>query len=110
MATTSIIAGTSGIDLETRLERIERMLADLLSGRQHREAYGTDEFAQIVGKAEFTVREWCRHGRIKAEKRACGRGRSKEWIIAHDELERYRAHGLLPLCAQTEINHSQGPI
>jgi Helix-turn-helix domain len=89
-----------GLDLESRLERIERLLADLVSVRQIKDYYGTDEFAQIVGKAEFTCREWCRHGRIKAVKRACGHGRSKEWAIPHDELLRYQNHGLLPFRVQ----------
>src|SRR5262245_24196112 len=88
---------TMSADMDARLERIEHLLADLVAGRTHREAYGTEEFASIVGKAEFTVREWCRNGRIRAEKRACGRGRSQEWFIRHEELDRYRAHGLLPL-------------
>jgi hypothetical protein len=60
-------------------------------------AYSTDEFARLVGRAEYTVREWCRLGRIKANKRVCGRGNSPEWSIPHDELERYRAEGLRPL-------------
>ena len=42
--------------LEERLERIEAMLMDLVH-RQHREWYSTDQFAQLVGKAEFTIRE-----------------------------------------------------
>ncbi len=59
--------------------------------------YSTDEFAQLVGKAEFTVREWCRHGRIKAEKRMSGRGADPAWVISHQELLRYQKEGLLPL-------------
>ena len=58
--------------------------------------YTTEEFAALVGKAEFTTREWCRHGRIRAEKRQSGRGKHCAWVIAHDELLRYRREGLLP--------------
>ncbi len=43
------------------------------------------------------MREWFRLGRIRAEKRPCGRGRSQEWMINHDELTRIRNEGLLPL-------------
>ena len=46
--------------------------------------------------AEFTTREWCRHGRIRAEKRHSGRGKHCDWVIAHDEMLRYRREGLLP--------------
>jgi hypothetical protein len=50
-----------------------------------------------VGKAPFTVREWCRLDRIKAEKRRSGRGAYPQWVISHTELERYQREGLLPL-------------
>jgi hypothetical protein len=58
--------------------------------------YTTEEFAQIVGKAEFTCREWCRHGRIHAAKRKSGRGKSCSWATSHEELLRYQREGLLP--------------
>jgi hypothetical protein len=61
------------------------------------EWYSTDEFARLVAKAEFTVREWCRHGRIKAQKRLSGRGNSPAWVISHEELLRYQREGLLRL-------------
>jgi hypothetical protein len=51
--------------------------------------------ARLVGKAEFTVREWCRLGRVNAEKRASGRGKFCAWVISHTELLRYRRQGLL---------------
>jgi hypothetical protein len=79
-----------------RLERIESALQALVSQRMIKEYYSTAEVAQILGKAEFTVREWCRLGRIWAEKRPCGRGRTKEWMISHEELTRVRNEGLLP--------------
>jgi hypothetical protein len=50
-----------------------------------------------VGKAEFTVREWCRHGRIKAEKRLSGRGAHPSWVVSHVELLRFQREGLLPI-------------
>lgn len=81
--------------INERLERIEESLRLLLMERVVKKYYSTSEVATILGKAEFTVREWCRNCRIRAEKRSCGRGNSKEWMISHDELERIQAEGLL---------------
>ena len=80
-----------------RLHRIEDTLRTLMRQRTIKESYSTAEVAEILGKAEFTVREWCRNGRIWAEKRQCGRGASKEWTISHEELTRIQNDGLLPL-------------
>lgn len=83
-------------DLITRLDRIEQTLELLVKERTIKEYYSTKEVAELLGKAEFTVREWCRNGRIWAEKRPCGRGNSKEWMISYEELTRVRNEGLLP--------------
>lgn len=80
-----------------RLDQIDVKLAELLQQRTAKNWYGTAEFAKLVGKAEFTVREWCRLGRIHAEKRACGRGKSQEWMISQAELTRYQNEGLRPV-------------
>jgi hypothetical protein len=82
---------------EERLERIEAMLVVLTQRQDVSEWYTTQEFAQTVGKAEFTVREYCRLGRLKAEKRQSGRGAHQQWVLSHSEMERYRRHGLLPV-------------
>jgi transposase len=58
--------------------------------------YSTDEVAEILDKAEFTVREWARRGRINAQKRRSGRGRYRSWVISHEELKRIEREGLLP--------------
>ena len=83
--------------VEERLERIEAMLVVLVERQQVREWYSVEEFAQVLGKAEFTVREWCRLRRIQAEKRLSGRGAFPAWCISHQELLRYQREGLLPL-------------
>ena len=85
-----------GPDLTARLDRIEHMLRVLVDRETVRTHYSTEEFAEAVGKAEFTVREWCRLGRIAADKQSSGRGRHCAWAIAHDELLRYRRDGLRP--------------
>ena len=82
--------------VEERLEKIESMLVVLVELQQVREWYTTHEFAGAVGKAEFTVREHCRLGRLRAEKRQSGRGAFPAWVISHDELLRYQREGLLP--------------
>lgn len=89
--------------VEQRLDRIEgvlatfqTMLATLLKREMVRDWYTTEQFAKLVGLAEFTVREHCRHGRLNAEKRRSGRGAYCSWVISHQELQRYQQHGLLP--------------
>jgi hypothetical protein len=82
--------------LYQRLDRIEAALGLLVQQRTIKDWYSTAEIAGIVGKAEFTVREWCRLGRVHAQKRACGRGPTQEWMVSHDELVRIQNHGLLP--------------
>lgn len=79
-----------------RLHRIEQQLEQLLRTKAVKDWYTTAEVAAIVGKAEFTVREWCRLRRVSAEKRPCGRGAAQEWIVSHEELTRLRNEGLLP--------------
>lgn len=83
--------------VEERLEKIESLLVMLVERQQVREWYTTEEFARAVGKAEFTVREWARLGRIRAEKKMSGRGAFASWVVPHAELLRYRKEGLLPI-------------
>ena len=79
-----------------RLERIEALVRQLAGREPTKEWYTTAEAAKHLGKRPFTVREWCRLGRVHAEKSVCGRGFDSEWMIAHEELNRIRNHGLLP--------------
>jgi hypothetical protein len=79
-----------------RLDRIEGLLTSLVDRERVRDFYSVEELAKILGKAEFTCREWCRLGRIRATKKNSGRGKHPAWVICHDELLRYRREGLLP--------------
>ena len=88
--------GTMTATVEDRLARIEQLLASLVEREAVREFYTTDEFARLVGKAEFTCREYCRLGRLRAVKQGSGRGRHRAWVIPHDELLRFRREGLRP--------------
>src|SRR5436190_9531882 len=83
--------------IEDRLAHLETTLDTFCRHQIVQDAYSTEDFAQLIGKAEFTVRQWCRLGRVQADKRPCGRGYSLAWSIPHAELERYRSYGLLPL-------------
>ena len=80
--------------IEARLGAIEELL---VQQRTIKDWYETSEFAERVGKAEFTVREWCRLGRVKGLKKRNGRGLSAEWVVSHEELLRFQREGLLPL-------------
>jgi hypothetical protein len=82
-------------EIEESLGEIKSMLAVLVQRDTVKEYYSTDEFARLVGKAEFTVREWCRLHRVHASKRRSGRGAYPAWAIAHEELLRYQKEGLL---------------
>jgi hypothetical protein len=92
---------TNHPDILARLDRLELCVGEvrdlLVAQRAVKDWYTTAEIAKILDKAEFTVREYCRLGRVRAEKRPCGRGKSQEWIVSHDELTRLRNDGLLPL-------------
>jgi hypothetical protein len=81
--------------LEERLTKIEAMLAVLVGQHSAREWYSVEEFARIVGRAEFTCRQWCRAGRILGQKKNSGRGPHACWVISHAELLRYQREGLL---------------
>ena len=86
----------SDADLDERLTRIEQLLSALVERQQIKDYYQIDEFAKLVGKRPFTVREWARLGRIRAEKRRSGRGASASWVVSHTEWLRYQREGLVP--------------
>ncbi len=83
--------------LEERLVNIEAMLVVLVERQTVKDFYEIEEFARIVRKAPFTTREWCRLGRIRAEKKLSGRGAYARWVVPHAELLRYQREGLLPV-------------
>jgi hypothetical protein len=91
-----------------RLERLETGLAKLFDALDVvrglvaakmvvKEWYSTNEVAQILTRRPYTVREWCRLGRINATRTHAGRGEVEEWRISHQELQRIQNEGLLPL-------------
>ncbi|MFO0807561.1 MAG: helix-turn-helix domain-containing protein [Gemmataceae bacterium] len=86
--------------MQLHLDKLEALLVDiaerLTAPRTDKASYTTGEVAKLLGKRPFTVREWCRLGRVNAFKANCGRGGEVEWRIGHEELERIRNDGLLP--------------
>jgi hypothetical protein len=79
-------------DLRGRLERMESVLTLLVEQRTAKEWYTTADVAKLIGKGEYTVREYCRKGQVDAEKAANGRG----WLISHAALTHLRNFGPTP--------------
>ena len=92
--------------IDERLERIEAALLLLCERHETKAWYSVEEFARLVGRSAFTCREWCRRGRIHADKKQSGRGAHAAWAISHEELERYRREGLL---AESQEQGLPGP-
>lgn len=82
--------------VDEKLEAIGRKLDQLIERESVKDWYSTQEFGDLIGKAEFTIREHCRLGRLNAQKRRSGRGAYPAWVLSHQELLRYRREGLLP--------------
>ena len=82
------------------VEMVTKVHDILVARHTVRDHYDTEQVARILERAHWTVREWCRLGRVNAEKRRTGRGKSFEWVISHAELQRLQREGLLPLRKQ----------
>jgi hypothetical protein len=79
--------------LNTKMDQI----FDKLTGpREDRSCYTVEETAEKIGRRPYTVREWCRSGRINATKRVERRGGAELWSVSAAELTRYRNEGLFP--------------
>lgn len=89
------------------LERLAKLEAAVIaSGAEQEKAqdwYSTAAAAKFLGLAEFTVRNYCRLGRIRGAKKGSGRGKYQSWVVSHAEIERVRREGLLPLCRATTL-------
>lgn len=85
------------MSIDERLDKIEALLLVLVERQQVKDFYEIEDFARIVGRSDFTCREWARLGRIRATKQNSGRGPHARWIVSHAELQRYQKEGLLPI-------------
>jgi hypothetical protein len=107
MATTTTMATTMPatadellagmLQLRAQLDRVEAKLDGVLKSQARKDWYTTAEVAARKVVTEDTIRQECRLGRIRAEKRKSGQGPARPWMILHVELERYLNEGLLPL-------------
>jgi len=89
---------TFPMDLFARMEaKIDNLTDLLVQQKTAKEWYTIVEVAQRLGRAEFTVREWCRLGQCQAEKKKIYRGGKKQWMIHHDEMLRLEEGGPAPL-------------
>jgi Helix-turn-helix domain len=90
--------------IEAQFAEMRSMLAQILGmlaqPMETREWYPVEEVAAMLGKNTYTVREWCRLGRINATKRSERRGGTELWNISAAEIARYKDEGLLPLDLQ----------
>lgn len=89
--------------IETRFVCLETLVREIrektIHGSLIKDYYTTREVARIVDRSPYTVREWCRLGRVRGEKAFSGRGIDEEWRISHAELVRIQNEGLLhPKC------------
>jgi hypothetical protein len=85
------------MNLEERLDHFEQVLQQVLARSTAKSYHTVDEIAVMARRSAFTVREWCRLGRIRAEKAMTRSGASSQWRISQTEYERFCREGLLPI-------------
>src|SRR3954468_18502715 len=79
-------------EMQATLNQIHGMIA---GPKATREWDTVEEVAAMLNKTPYTVREWCREGRINATKRPERRGGAELWSISAAEVARYKDEGLL---------------
>jgi hypothetical protein len=92
------------MSIEEMLRELRAMVLLLVQRETVKDFYEIEEFAKIVGKSCFTCREWCRLGRISADKKLSGRGAYARWVVPHSEILRYQKEGLLPVAKNSFHN------
>ncbi len=84
-------------DVLQRLDRLTSLVESLAKQQTIKPWYSVSEFAALVHKSTYTVRQWCNLGRINAIKSQGRCGPEHEWVISHEELLRLQQHRLLPV-------------
>ncbi len=101
------VAAEHGLALHTVQTSMESLLREvherMVVGSVVKEYYTTQEVARRLGKRPYTVREWCRLGRVHGEKSHSRRGLDDEWRISHAELVRIENEGLLSLTSERAV-------
>jgi hypothetical protein len=95
MSTTLEKPSVDRIDqIDAKLDRVLDLLRDRSEVRQH---FSVEECAPKLNKSAYTIREWCRMGRINAFKCNDKRGDSAAWRVSAEEISRILDFGLLPI-------------
>jgi hypothetical protein len=80
------------LDVLCRFDRMEKQFAKSLE----KESYTTQEAGERLSRSEYTVRQWCNKGQVRATK-IRGKGRRGEWRVPHDEYLRIQSEGPSPV-------------
>lgn len=82
------------LDLKEHMARLEDRLPEKVG--ETPQVFSVIEAAKLLRRKPFTVREWCRQGRIRCHRAESGRGPYTEWRIPMESIRAYQANGLLP--------------
>jgi transposase len=83
-------------EIQQRLEAVEGLMAEIkksLLSSTVRDSYTVEQAAKRLGKAEWTVRQWCNKGLVPGAQKVHGRGRQGEWRVPHEALVRLETEG-----------------
>jgi hypothetical protein len=98
------VATTEDIDaLKRQIAQLAELVARAVvptTAPARPESYSVKGAAAALGRAPYTVGEWCRLGQCNAYKlRGWKAGKHDRWRISAAEVERIRDEGLLPVDA-----------
>lgn len=77
-------------ELRSIAAKMEEIAAKI--NKQRKEFYPVDEFASLMGRSAYTIRQWIGRGQLKAE-RVAGTGPKGRFLIPHSELQRMIGEG-----------------
>ncbi|MFH1921328.1 MAG: helix-turn-helix domain-containing protein [Planctomycetota bacterium] len=76
-------------NLEAEVSEIKQLIKKQMAGQPVKGQYLVSEAAELTGYEQWTIRQACNKGRIKATKGDDGR-----WRVPHQELVRLQERGL----------------
>jgi hypothetical protein len=79
--------------IEAGMHKISDLLLRMLGNATREEVYNVKKGAPRAGLSQFTFRQKCNKGFIKATKIEGGAGGQGEWRVTDEEIERYKAEG-----------------